>query len=115
MIEYAVQTGRAQVVSFKWLFPLTGLRATEFGIDGRVFGVIVVVAALVSILMWLVVAVFGLRCDGVACCVVATGQPAILARTKAGHACRQGYHGLRLLLAEVSGKPLVTDVMLKGR
>ena len=45
----------------------------------------------------------------------ATSQPAVLARTKAGHECRNGCHGLRLLLAEVSGKPLVTDVMLKGR
>ena len=42
-------------------------------------------------------------------------QPAILARTKAGHECREGCHGLRLLLAEVLGKPFVTDVMLKGR
>ena len=42
-------------------------------------------------------------------------QPAVLARAKAGHEHRQGCHGLRLLLAEVSGEPLITDVVLKGR
>ena len=42
-------------------------------------------------------------------------QPAVLARTKAGHECRKGCHGLRLLLAKVSGKPLVAVIMLKGR
>ena len=46
---------------------------------------------------------------------VTTSQPAVLARTKAGHECREGCHGLRLLLAEVLGEPLVPDVMLKGR
>ena len=48
-IEYAVQTGRARIVSFECLFPLTGLRATESGIDCHVFGVIAVIAALVSV------------------------------------------------------------------
>ena len=51
--------------------------------------------------------------DSLTC--VAASQPAILARAKAGHECREGYHGLRLLLAEVSGEPLVTDVMLECR
>ena len=46
-VEYAVQTGRAQIVLFEWLFPLTGLRATETGIDGRVFCVIAIIATLV--------------------------------------------------------------------
>ena len=59
-IEYAVQTGRAQIVSFEWLFPLTGLRATEFGIDCRVFGVVAIVATLVSVASWLAVAIFGI-------------------------------------------------------
>ena len=58
-IEYAVQTGRAQIASFERLFPLTGFRATESGIDCRVFGVVAVVAALVSVATWPVVAIFG--------------------------------------------------------
>ena len=56
-IEYVVQTGRARIVSFEWLFPLTGLRATESGIDYRVFGVIAIVATLVSVASWLAVAI----------------------------------------------------------
>ena len=51
-IEYAVQTGRARSASFEWLFPLTGFRATESGIDCRVFSVVAVVAALVSVTTW---------------------------------------------------------------
>ena len=34
---------------------------------------------------------------------------------KAGHECREGCHRLRLLLAKVAGKPLVTDVVLESR
>ena len=59
-IEYAVQTGRARIASFERLFPLTGLRATEFGIDCRVFGVVAIVATLVSVVTWLVIAIFGI-------------------------------------------------------
>ena len=59
-VEYAVQTGWARIVSFEQIFPLTGFRATESGIDCRVFGVIAVVAALVSIATWLAVAIFGI-------------------------------------------------------
>ena len=58
-IEYAVQTGRARIVSFKWLFPLTGLGATESGIDGRVFGVIAIISMLVSVTSGLAVAISG--------------------------------------------------------
>ena len=113
-IEYAVQTGRARIFSLEWLLPLTGFRATESGIDCRVFGVVAVVAVLVSVATWLAVAVSGLRCARVACCVVAMGQLAILAHAEAGHECFEGFHGHWLLLAEMSGEPLVTDVMLKG-
>ena len=113
-IKYAIQTGRARIVSFEWLFPLTGLRATESGIDCHVFGVNPIFATLVFVASGLAVAIPGLCGARIACCVVATSQPAILARTKAGHECREGCHGLWLFLAEMSGKPLVTDVMLKG-
>ena len=59
-IEYAVQTGRARIASFERLFPLTGFRAIESGIDYRVFTVVVVVAALVSVATWLAVAISGI-------------------------------------------------------
>ena len=59
-VEYKVQTGRAQIVPFEWLFTLTGVRATESGIDGRVFGVIAIIATLVSIASGLAVAIFGI-------------------------------------------------------
>ena len=58
-IEYAVQTGRARIVSFKWLFPLTRFGATESGIDGRVFGVIAIIVTLVSVALGLAVAISG--------------------------------------------------------
>ena len=59
-IEYAVQTGRARIASFERLFPLTGFRATESGIDCRVFGVIAIVAMLVSVASGLAVAISGI-------------------------------------------------------
>ena len=59
-IEYAVQTGRARIASFERLFPLTGFRATESGINCRVFGVIAVVVALVSVATWSAVSIFGI-------------------------------------------------------
>ena len=58
-IEYAVQTGRARIVSFKWLLPLTGLGATEPSIDGRVFGVIAIISMLESAASGFAVAVSG--------------------------------------------------------
>ena len=59
MVEYAIQTGRARIVSFEWLFPLSGFRAAESGIDCRVFGIVAIVATLVSIALWLAVAISG--------------------------------------------------------
>ena len=59
-IEYAVQTGRARIASFERLFPLTGFRATESGINCRVFGIVAVVAALVFVAPWPAVAIFGI-------------------------------------------------------
>ena len=72
-IEYAVQAGRAWIVSFIWLLPLTGLRATESGIDCHVLGVVTVVSTLVSIASGLAVAVSGFRSARFACIVIATG------------------------------------------
>ena len=97
------------------LLPLTGLRAPESGIDCRVFGVITVVSTLVSVASRLVFASFSFRVAGVACIVFATGQATVLARTKAGHECREGCHGFCLFLAEVASEPFVTDAMFEGR
>ena len=60
-------------------------------------------------------AVFDLGGARFACRVFSTGQPTIFARAKAGHKACQGCHGLGFFLAEVSGEPLVTDIMLKSR
>ena len=48
-IEYTVQTGRARRTLFEWLFPLTGFRAFESGIDCRIFSIIAVNAALMFV------------------------------------------------------------------
>ena len=72
-IEYAVQAGRARIVPFVWLLPLTGLTATESGIDSRVFGVVTVASTLVSVVSGLAVAVSGFRSARFACIVIATG------------------------------------------
>ena len=61
MIEYAVQAGRARIVSFIWLLPLTGPRATKSGIDRRVFGVVTGASTLVSVASGLAVAISGSR------------------------------------------------------
>ena len=58
-VEYVVQTGRAWIVPFEWLFPLTGLRATETGIDDRVFSVIAIIVTLVFVALGLALAIFG--------------------------------------------------------
>ena len=113
-IEYAVQTRWAQIVRFEWLLPLTSLRATESGIDHRILGIVIFISTFVLVAPRLVIAIFSFRGAGVACIFFATGQPTILALTKAGHECREGRHGLCLLLAEVAGKPFIMDAVYKG-
>ena len=71
-IEYAVQTGRARIISLEWLLPLTALRATKSGIDRRVFDAITVVSTLMSIASRLAVAVSGFRSARFSC-IVSTG------------------------------------------
>ena len=60
-IEYAVQTGRARIVSIKWLFLVTGLGATKSSINDRVFRVITVISMLVPTASGLAITVFGFR------------------------------------------------------
>ena len=71
-IEYSVQTGWTIFVSFEWLLPLTGFRATESGVDCRVFGVFIVVSTLVLVASWPTVAVSGFGGAGVASTVAST-------------------------------------------
>ena len=59
-IEYTVQTGRARSASFEWLFPLTGFRAFESGIDCRVLSIFAVNAALVFVATLPAIAVLGI-------------------------------------------------------
>ena len=48
-VENSVQIGRTRGSSFEWLFPLTGFRASESGIDCRIFSIIAVNAALMFV------------------------------------------------------------------
>ena len=74
---------------------------------------VAIVLALISVASWLAVIVADVWSTRVYWRGAAASQPAVLARTKAGHECREGCRGLPLLLAKVSDKPLVVDVMLK--
>ena len=58
-IEYSVQTRWTILVSFEWLLSLTGFRATESGVDLRVFGIFVIYSMLVFVASWLAVAIHG--------------------------------------------------------
>ena len=60
-IEYAVQAGRALIISFIWLLPLTGLGATESGVDRLVIGIVTIVSTLVPVASGLGFAIFGFR------------------------------------------------------
>ena len=67
-IEYAVQARRARIVSLKWLLSLTGLGATESGVDRRVFGIFIVAPTLVFVASWPTIAISsfgGARVTGV--------------------------------------------------
>ena len=59
-VKYAVQAGWSLIVSFIWLLPLTGLGATESGVDCRVIGVVTLASAFVSAALELAVAIFAL-------------------------------------------------------
>ena len=114
-VEYAIQAGRSFIVSFIGLLPLAGLGATESGVDCGVLGVVAIASAFVSIAPELAGAVLGLGGACLAGCVFATSQPVVLTHAKAGHECHKGCHRFWLFMAEVAGKPFVTDAVFKGR
>ena len=60
-IEYSVQIGRVRSSSFEWLFPLTGFRASESGIDCRILSIVAINAALVLVATRPAVGVLGIR------------------------------------------------------
>ena len=60
-IEYTVQIGWARSASFEWLFPLTGLGASESGINCHILSIVVVNAALVLVATRPATAVLGIR------------------------------------------------------
>ena len=58
-IEYFIQTRWTILVSFEWLLPLTGFRATKFGVDHHVFSIFVIAPTLVFVASWLAIAISG--------------------------------------------------------
>ena len=58
-IEYAVQAGRARIVSIKWPFPLPGLGATESSIVSCVLRVIDIISTFVFTASGLAIAISG--------------------------------------------------------
>ena len=114
-IEYAVQVGRARIVSFVWLLLLIGLRAAESSVDRRVFGVVTVASTLVFIASWLAVAISDFGGAWIAGAVASMSEPAVFSRAKAGHQSGKGCQGFWFFLTEVAGEPLISDAMFKGR
>ena len=102
-VKYAVHARWSLIVPLIRLFPLIGLGASESGITCSVIGIITIASVLVSVTLELAIAIFDLGGARLAGCVFATSQPTIFTRAKAGHECCEGCHGLRFLLAEVSG------------
>ena len=60
-IEYSVQTGRSRSIPFECLFPLTGFRASESGINYRILSVVVVNVALVLVVTRPAIVVLDMR------------------------------------------------------
>ena len=60
-VEYLVQTGRAWSISFEWIFPLIGFRASESGINCRILSIVAVNAALVLVATRPTIVVLGIR------------------------------------------------------
>ena len=72
-VEYSVQIGRTRSSSFEWLFPLTGFRASESGVDCRILSVITVNAAFVFVAMRPAIAILGIRTARIFAEVVTAG------------------------------------------
>ena len=64
---------KALIISFIWLLPFIGLRATESGVDRRVLAVVTVASTLVSVASGLALAISGFRTARFACVVIGMG------------------------------------------
>ena len=58
-VEYAVQTGRSQIVSCERLLPLIEFGVAESGTDCRILRIIAIISMLVSVAPWVSVIVMG--------------------------------------------------------
>ena len=72
-IEYPVQIGWARGSFFEWLFPLTGFRASESGVDCRILIIIAVNAAFVFVSTRPAIVVLSIRTARIFAEVVAAG------------------------------------------
>ena len=70
-VEYSVQIGRARSGSFEWLLPLTGLGASESGVDCRILIAVAVNEVFVFVSTRSAIAVLGIRTASVFAEVVA--------------------------------------------
>ena len=59
MIGYAVQAGRALIIPFIWLLPLTGLGATESGVGRCVIRIVTIISLLMPLAPGLAVPILG--------------------------------------------------------
>ena len=84
-IEYSVQTRWTILVAFEWLLPLTGFRATESGVDRRVFGILVIASTLVFVAPRLAEAIHGFGGARVVGAVASTSEPGVFSHAKTGH------------------------------
>ena len=82
-VQDFVQAGRSLFAAFKWLLLLTGSRAPESGVKGRVVQTFFLVSTLVFIAPWLPVSIPDFICTWVAGAFM--GQLAIFTCAKAGH------------------------------
>ena len=60
-VEYSVQIGQTRSSSFEWLFPLTGFRASESGIDCRILTIVTINVAFVLVATRPAIAVLDIR------------------------------------------------------
>ena len=81
-VQDFIQAGWSLFTAFEWLLSLTGSRAPESGIDRHVVRTIVIPMLVLSV-FWLPIAILNFGCARVTS--ASTGQPAVFARTKAGH------------------------------
>ena len=113
-VEYSVQAGPAPRIPFEWLLPPIGFRASESDINCRILSIVSVNVALLLVATRPATTVPGIRITRVLGHIVATSEPTVFSRAKAGHECRECCHRFRLFLSEVPGQPLVTDIVLEG-